>query len=217
MTKEKFDKIQTPEFRVSFPEVFVPKSYNDKSVKKYSIVMLFAKGTDFKGIQDLIRRTITKKWGAETDIPDNYIPPLTANKENNNAKPNHWIKFAKENANLIKGEIPIKDYDGYKDIVYVTASNQNTQPGLLDEQKRAIIDPKEFYAGCYAIASISAYAWSYMGKNGVSLGLQNIMKINDGEPLKTSHSPEADFENIELPDDTPAMDLGGDSIDDLGL
>ncbi len=189
MAKEKFDKIQTPEFRVSFPAVFTPKAASEGGKEKYSIVMLFKKGTDITGIKDLLKRTILKKWPEGT--PDNFTNPLKDGDE--------------------------KEYAGYEGHIYCTASNQNTQPGLLDERKQPIIDPKEFYGGCYAIATVSAYAWSYMGKNGVSLGLCNLMKKNDGEPFGGGHSPEADFDNIALPDDTPTMDLGGDSIDDLGL
>ena len=39
-----------------------------------------------------------------------------------------------------------------------------------------------------------------MGKHGVSVGLQNLMKVNDGEPLSGGASAEADFSEIVVPE-----------------
>lgn len=171
MTKE-MDKIITPVFRVSFPQVFEAKAAPGSDKLKYSVVMLFKSTEDISTIKDMVKRTVLKKY------PDGVTPTefTTPYNDGNN-----------------------KSYDGYADTIYMTASSLYP-PGVVDEQKQPIINSREFYAGCYAVASVNAYCWTYMGKSGVSLGLQNIMKVNDGEPLTGGASAEVDFESISLPE-----------------
>ena len=73
------------------------------------------------------------------------------------------------------------------------------KPGLVDADVQPIIDPTEFYAGCYAIASFNFYAWAHdEGGTGISAGLMNIQKVKDGEPFGAGNSkPEDDFAAIE--------------------
>ena len=53
-----------------------------------------------------------------------------------------------------------------------------------------------------------------MGKQGVSIGLQNLMKIDDGEPLTGGASAEADFSEIVVPEEEVADK--GDELSILG-
>ena len=76
-----------------------------------------------------------------------------------------------------------EQYDGYGEgVIFLTAKTER-RPGIVDQNVNRIIDPEDFYAGCYAHADINPYAWSYMGKNGISFGLQNIQKVSDGEHI----------------------------------
>lgn len=187
MTKKTIDKIVTPEFRVSFPQVFQAKAAPGSDREKFSIVMLFKKTENLDAIKALLKRAIAEKYPTG-ELPPGFTTPL---KDGNT-----------------------KEYEGYKDTIFCTAGSQ-FQPGVLDEQKNPILDPKEFYAGCYAIATVNAYCWSYMGKNGVSLGLQNLMKVNDGEPLAGGSSAEADFEAIPVPETAGNVEGGGGSVLDI--
>ena len=56
-----------------------------------------------------------------------------------------------------------------------------------------------------------------MGKEGVSVGLQNIMKMNDGEPLAGGETAEAAFESISVPEgsSTELVQGGGGSVLDV--
>ncbi len=199
------EQINTPEFRVSFPQVFEPKAVKPGDKEKYSVVMLFDKSVDFEPLKALVEKAAKQKWG--DDFPDNYYPPFTGNFEKPDAVDNYWIRFSKENANKVKGEIPIKTYDGYKDVVYGTASNQNYPPGVIEWTeaggKQEIINPKDFYGGCYAIATVTAWAWDYMGKCGVSIGLNSVLKMDDGTPLKLGRSAVEDFASIPAPKPKP--------------
>lgn len=185
MAKKEIDKIVTPVFRVSFPQVFEAKSF-EGAKPKFSIVMLFKKNENLQTMKELAKRALFNKWG--NDLPPNLNTPF-------------------RDGNSV-------DYDGYENIIYAPASSQY-QPGIVDEQKQTLIDPKQFYAGCYAIASVNAYAYDVAGNKGVSFGLQNLMKMNDGEPLTGGATAEQDFESIPLPEG--AATEGKESVLDIGL
>jgi len=183
---KKIDKIMTPKFRVSFPQVFEAKAAMEGGKEKYSLVMLFdKKTTDITAIKELIKRTVAEKYPNKVDIPKGFSTPIKDGDE--------------------------KTYAGYQGAWTCTASSQYA-PGVLDECKVPIINQKDFYAGCYAIATINAYCWSYMGKAGVSLGLQNIMKVRDGESLAGGSSAESDFDSIELPDSEEVEEVVGGGL-----
>ena len=117
---------------------------NLQGKKKYSLVMLFDKEADLSPLRALLKEVAVDKWGDK----------LTG------------IKTPFRDGNE-------KSYEGYEDKTYATASAMQ-KPGLVDDKLQGIIDPGEFYSGCYARATITAFAWEYMGKKGVSFGLQNI-------------------------------------------
>ncbi len=73
------------------------------------------------------------------------------------------------------------------------------KPGLVDASLQAIIEPSEFYAGCYARATINAYAYDRNGNRGVAFGLRNIQKIKDGDSFGGGSKAENDFDSIETP------------------
>ena len=146
----------TPVFRVSFPAVFQPKApMNGQTgdAAKYSITMLFDAKADLVPMKNAVRAAVTAKWG-----PDQ-------------AK---WPKGLR--MPFRKGEE--KDYEGYgPGIVFVSATSKQ-KPGLVDQDVQPIIDPSEFYGGCYAKATINAFAYDKAGNRGVAFGLQNIQNLN---------------------------------------
>ncbi len=176
------DKIMTPKFRVSFPHVFEPVE-NLQKKKKYSVVMLFPKGTDLSSLKTLMKAVAKEKWGDK--IPEGLRLPFRNGND--------------------------KAYEGYKDTIFATASAIQ-KPGVVDEQVKPIISQEEFYAGCYARATITAYAYDVTGNKGVAFGLQNIQKINDGDSLSGKGKPEDDFGAIgeSSADDTDNKELFGD-------
>ncbi|MFR5069176.1 MAG: ssDNA-binding protein [Eubacteriales bacterium] len=46
-----------------------------------------------------------------------------------------------------------------------------------------IINPNSLYSGCYGRADINFFAYNAAGKKGVGCGLNNLQKLEDGEPL----------------------------------
>lgn len=76
---------------------------------------------------------------------------------------------------------------------YFINANSVMKPGVVDAEMNAILDPSEFYSGCYGRASITFYPYNAQGSKGIACGLNNLQKLEDGEPLGGSSSAAADF------------------------
>ena len=159
----------TPEFRVSFPAIFKPSEYNGK--EKFGLTMLFSKGTDISKLKKLCVDTAKEKWGEKLPKP---------------------LKFPFRDGN----EKDLDKFPSFEDTTFCQAQTLY-QPGLVDEKLQPIIDESEFYPGCYARASISAFAWEFQGKKGVSINLLNVQKMRDGEKLGSRIVAEDEFEALE--------------------
>lgn len=162
-------KCITPRFRVSFPNVFEPKSFQDQPAK-YSLVMLFDKKTDLKELKRAANNAAKEKWGDK--IPKNIRMPFRDGDEKS-------------------------DLQGYENTIFVTASSKQ-RPGIIDQQKNQITKEDEaFYAGCYARATLIAFAYDTAGNKGVSFSLQNIQKLADGDSFSGRRAAEDEFDAVE--------------------
>lgn len=186
-------KVVTPTFRASFVNVFEPRQNEQSGKLEYSVKMIFDKDSDLSGVKEIIKEAIRNKWGSNP--PKNLKLPL---RDGNGSD--------------------LDKYPEDKDKFIANAKSVMYPPGLIDGQtKQEIIDPKDFYSGCYARASIVAYAYDNVSK-GVAFGLQNILKIKDGEPLVNRASAESDFAGImdEVKAEVTAeSDIGDDILGDL--
>lgn len=184
-------KVVTPEFRVSFPQVFTPKGFNDQE-PKYSVVMLFDKKTDISALKKAASAALTEKWGDKSKWPKNLRLPFRDGAE--------------------KEGTP-----GYENCIFVTASSKQ-KPGLVDKDVQPIIDQSDFYAGCYARATLNAFAYDMAGNKGVSFGLNNLQKIKDGKAFSGRTRAEDDFEPLaDSSDDIESYDDDSEDTDELGL
>ena len=164
-------KVVTPTFRASFVHVFEPRQNEQSGKLEYSVKMIFDKDADLAPVKEIIKEAIRNKWGSNP--PKNLKVPLRDGNDSD-------LDKYPEDANKIIANA--------KSVMY--------PPGLIDAKtKQEIIDPKEFYSGCYARASIVAYAYDNVSK-GVAFGLQNLLKIRDGEPLVNRASAESDFAGV---------------------
>jgi hypothetical protein len=55
------------------------------------------------------------------------------------------------------------------------------------------MDVEDISPGCIIRASVNFYAYDFKGKKGVACGLQNVMKVKDGEAIGGKTMPEEDF------------------------
>jgi len=166
------DNINTSKFRVSFPYVFRPaKPMQAGAEPKYSIVMLFPKGADLSALRKAAVEAATEKWGADQ---------------------NKWPKNMR-NPFRNQGE---KQFEGYEEGAFFITATSKQRPGLVDQKLNDIIEDRDFYPGCYARASVKAFAYSQAGNHGVSFGLQNVQKLAEGDPLGGRTKPTDDFEAV---------------------
>ena len=76
-------------------------------------------------------------------------------------------------------------------------ATSNNKPGIVDAALKPIMDANEIYSGAYYRASIRAYAWEHpTGGKGVSIALDNIMKVKDGEAFSGRTDASDDFANF---------------------
>ena len=165
--------IMTPRFRVSFPNVFRPgKAMQEGAEPKFGLVMLFKKGEDLSALKAAAAQAVVDKWGADqAKWPKNLKSPFRDQAE--------------------------KEGEGYEaGAIFITATSKQ-KPGLVDARNQPIIDESEFYAGCYARATVRAFAYDKAGNRGVAFGLQNIQKMAEGELLSGRRKAEEEFEPIE--------------------
>lgn len=171
-------RLITGEFRVSFPAVFKPQAFEGQE-PKYEVTMLFPKDTDLSALEAAAEAAVADKWPDEKKRPKNLRMPFT--------------------------DGDTKDYDGYEGNVAIKAKTK-TKPGLVDRAKKPITDESEFYGGCYARASVVAYAYDMAGNKGVAFALNNVQKLRDGEPFGSRSNADSDFDDLPLDDDDD-MDL----------
>ena len=95
----------------------------------------------------------------------------------------------------------LMDQEEYENCYFLNASS-NQKPGIIDADKNEIMDQSEFYSGCYGRASLNFFAFNQAGNRGIGVGLNNVQKLADGEPLAGRNRAEDDFDDdIEDDDD----------------
>lgn len=177
--------VMTPEFRAAMAYIFTPKKNEKKGIEpKFMVRALFKKGEDLTALKNIANAALIRKFGADPDkYPKNLRTPFRD-----------------------QGE---KSYEGYVDGAVFINFSSKSRPGLVDANVKPIIDPSQFYSGCYARAVVHAYGYDYMGNSGVAFELENIQKIRDGEPLSDRVQAEHAFAPIGDAIDTDAASFFG--------
>ena len=170
------EKLITPEFRVSFPSVFAPTAFDDKQEKKYKLNMLFPKGTDLAPMIALAKKVADARWPDLATRPKKLKNPFR------------------------DGDVEKPDTEGYAGHMFVSATSK-MKPGVVDQAKQEILSADAtdggFYAGCYARASVTAYAYDKFGNAGVAFGLQHVQKLRDGDEFSGRGKAEDEFDAVE--------------------
>lgn len=166
-------KIVTPPFRVSFPCVFEKRGF-EGSEPKFSITAVFdvnsfgsKERNAFKAMQVIAEAAAQEKFHAS------YKSKGLRGPFRDGAEKEHLEGFG-------------------PGLIFCTLSTK-MRPGLINREMQPILEEEEFYAGCYARATITAYAYSNVSK-GVAFGLHNVQKLGEGENLTGRSAPEDDFE-----------------------
>lgn len=159
----------SPEGLVLFEAVFSPwkgKDAKPDAKPRYTLALAFAPNADLAQLKALVKDCAVAKWGQT--LPRKLRSPFI-------------------------------DYENYEHELFkpgmiLIRPNSIQRPGVVDARVQPIIEPADFYAGCYARVSVHAYAYDTPENKGVSLGLDNVQKLRDGDPIgRTRSKPEDDF------------------------
>lgn len=167
-------KVITGKVRFSYVNIFKSRSFQPGQDEKFSICLLIPK-KDRKTVQEIkaavnaaVQQGIAEKWGGKK--PGSLKLPLRDGDD----------ERAEE----------AEEYAG----MYFLNANSSQKPGIIDMYKNEILDPAEVYSGCWGRASINFFPFNSNGNKGVGVGLNNIQKLGDDEPLGGARaSAEDDF------------------------
>ncbi len=174
-------KVITGKVRLSYTHVFEPQE-NDSGDMKYSTAILIPKSDKetlrkIKAAVDAAKELGKSKWGGK--IPANCKTPLR------------------------DGDEERPDDEAYAGHYFLNASSKN-KPGIAKPigkdgngktKFQEITDSTEVYSGCYAKVSLNFYPFDAKGNRGVAAGLNNIVKVQDGDFLGGRSSVNDDFAN----------------------
>lgn len=179
-------RLITPVFRVSYPNVFEAKE--DLSGRMcYSIQMQFPR-TDIKLLEPLLAMawaSYCEKFPKKTG----KHPDKITFKEFRELSPYTFVD----------GDVKFNESgnDSYQGMILVNAKS-NSRPGLVGPDLQPIISVEDFYAGCFARASVSCFAYDKGANKGVAFNLNNVQKMKEGNKLSGSFiAAENEFSSLE--------------------
>ena len=203
-------KVTIGKARASYEHVFHAKGVSPTDTKpKYGLSLIIPKTETalIAKIKEAINNAYTlglqSKWGGKA--PKKPFDPL---KDGDKEQP---------------------DDEAYANSYYLNASC-STKPGVnkvkgysnVDGKRKLITEEitneEEFYSGCYVYATVNFYPFDANGNKGVACGLNNVLKVEEGEPLGGRQSAESDFSELELPEEdmpfSPNSDPFGQGADE---
>lgn len=181
-------KALTPEFKASYANLFKASGMPGAAKLKFSVVMMFPKTTDLTVLKEAMKQSKIAKWGPQKDWPKLIESPV------------------------MNGDDPkYADKEGYAGHWLIKASsNEENRPGVVDQNCVEIINPAEFYSGCFARANVFAHAWEFAGRFGVSFILDSVQKMRDGKPFGGRKPASQSFSPVAA----PTENLDGDAVEE---
>lgn len=162
--------------RFAYMHVFEPRRNIDGTVGKYEVVCIFPK-TDtetaklFNDAFEAAKQIgVMTKWGGK--LPKNLSGGLRDGDE--------------------------KDDPAFEGCWYFNAKSRNA-PGLRVKEGNDVFEPleqSEIYSGSYGCVAVNLYPYSVGGNVGVGVGLNNLIKIEDGERLSGGRTADQDFNDL---------------------
>ena len=161
----------TSEVRFSYCRLFEP-ALNPSGVLKYSACLLLSKDNVAE----------KKRWDAAIEAAIKV--GIDKGKFTANQKPILKLPIRDGDKELATEQ---KKGDEYKNMWFVNASaNADSPPEITKPQGGLavpILDPKEFYSGCYGRAIVSFYPFAEGGSKGVAVAINGVYKTKEGDRL----------------------------------
>lgn len=167
--------VTTGKCRFSFVNIFTPKAFNEGDDPKYSLTIYIPKtdtvtvGKLKAAVEAAKNKGLTEKFGGKMPAIFDGAFGGTTVRDADNDKDND-------------GDLLVVKHPEAKGCYLMHVASKN-QPGIIDENKEAILDPKKVYSGCYGRVNITFYPYNSNGKKGISAGLNHVQFLEDGEPL----------------------------------
>ena len=173
-------RVVTGKVRFSFVNVFEAKAFGEGQEPKYSVMLLIPKsdiGTVNRikaAIDAAAQKGLSTKFGGR-------LPAILK------------TTFKDADKDMDQDGMIFADKWDYTAGHYIINVSTKVQPQIVDANLNPIINPIELYSGCYGRASINFFAYNNNGNKGISAGLNNLQKLEDGEPLGSMTTAEQDF------------------------
>lgn len=183
MAKENPLKIVSPKFRGSYCNLMKPRKQNEESEPEYGMLIVLDKdadGTDefIAGLKKRMKLAMVEKLGKEIPFEKCKHFPIADGDDDADEHPEH--------ANC-----------------WLVRTKNKRQPGILvmesDGTRRAVENDGEIYSGAWYHASVVPYAWSNSFGKGISISLNGVLKVDDGEKFGGSSFDESDFDDVPAP------------------
>lgn len=170
-------KVKLKNVRLSFPELFTPKSFSGEESGAYSANFLFKPdSTAHKAILDAMQEVAADKWGAKGQAQ--LAKLISAD------------KVALHDGNT-------KSYSGYEGMLFLSARS-SVRPLVIDSDKTPL-QPSDGrpYSGCYVNATIEIYAQDNAYGKRVNASLGGVQFYRDGEAFAGGRSASIDdFDDV---------------------
>lgn len=170
-------QITTGKVRFSYAYLFTPRASQDGGPAKYSVTLLIPKSD---------KATLAKIRAAMGAACNNFTAKTGKKLPANLASTLHDGDATRDNG---------EDFGPECKGCYVMTVSSTNPPVIVDANKTPITNPQELYSGCYGRAIINFYVYDYMGKRGISAGLNGVMKLYDGEPLAGGVVTDSDWDD----------------------
>ena len=166
-------KVVTGTGRFSYLNWASPKRNELSGKDEFSTEFLIPKSdtTTIAALKAAMKSALEKKFGAA--FPKNLRNPLRDGDTETKAD----------------GSPLGSEYQGH----YFIRTKSNEQPGVVDENRQPILLANEFVSGDYGRISVTAYAYSQAGNNGVAFWFNNAQRLEKGEALGGKSSAADDF------------------------
>jgi hypothetical protein len=198
------DAITTPPMRISYPQIFTPRAFEDGGTPRFSVILMVDK-------TDKEHMAFVKQLYQDLDA----------------VRKEHWPDEAKRPRNALMGETksPIKDGDKTVDTNGIPLSEKNPEyaghyiitasatrkPAVVNRNLHEVIDPNVVYGGCRCKVNVNAYSFDVRANRGATVGLNGVQFWDGGEPFGGGRPPVEDmFDAAPNGSDNPDNYDGGD-------
>lgn len=187
-TSTKKTKIVTGICRLSYANLLYPTTNTDGQQPRYSVSIVIPK-TDTATLNAIMQATREAYEAGSDKLRIGKTVPA----------------YDKVKKPLRDGDEERPDDPVYASSYFVNASSVR-KPQIIDTKLHRLDDPDAVYSGMYARVSINLYAFNAAGNRGIAAGLNNVLKVRDGERLGGASTAEEDFaayiEDISIADDS---------------